>query len=423
MAGGGVGEVVGDRFDLVDEVVEVIGEVWNLADDVWNLADEVRDLVNDVWDLVNEVWNLVDDVWNLVDEVRNLVDEVWNLVDDAWNIAYKPGNVAHEVDNYAKNDPEPHRGLPGGRAPPRRPTIIAAMTHLTTMLRERLGLADPVPVDVQRGDIEAFDGFDRERVEYRGLEGDTIPAFLFTPNSRETRGGVVVFHQHNGEFHFGKSEVAGDVGSAFQAFGPALARRGLAVLAPDALTFEDRRGAVRGVEPDHYDWLQHYNAMTYRLLDGDVLMRKCLDDAQRAVSVLLQVPRVDAQRVGVAGHSYGGYTALYHAAVDARCRFACISGAVCSFETRRRENTGLTLFEAVPGLARLIDTHDVLAAIGPRPTLVVSGTGDKYSRDADEVVAKVAGDFITELRVERGHALDQERFDGIVEWVVGRVSR
>ena len=65
-----------------------------------------------------------------------------------------------------------------------------------------------------------------------------------------------------------------------------------------------------------------------------VLMRKGLDDAQRAVSVLLQATGMDERRVGVAGHSYGGYTALYHAAVDARCRFACISGAVCSFETR-----------------------------------------------------------------------------------------
>ena len=64
----------------------------------------------------------------------------------------------------------------------------------------------------------------------------------------------------------------------------------------------------------------------------------------------------------------------------------------------------------------------VAAAIGPRPTLVVSGTEDKYSRDADQVVAKVGGDFITELRVERGHALDQERFDAIVEWLVGRVA-
>lgn len=297
------------------------------------------------------------------------------------------------------------------------------MTDVTTMLREKLGLADPVPVEFQRGAVKERDGFVRERIEYRGLEDDLIPAFLFTPKGRDTLGGVVVFHQHNGEFHFGKSEVAGDVGDAYQAFGPALARRGIAVLAPDSITFEDRRGAVQGVEPDYYDWLQHYSAMSYRLLDGDVLMRKCLDDAQRALSVLLQVSGMDERLVGVAGHSYGGYTALYHAAVDSRCQFACISGAVCSFETRRRENTGITLFEAVPGLARLIDTHNVLSAIGPRPTMVVSGTKDKYSRDADQVVAKVAGDFITELRVDREHALDQERFDAIIEWIVERVSK
>lgn len=296
------------------------------------------------------------------------------------------------------------------------------MTSLATELREYLALADPVPVAFQRGNVVEVDGFVRERIEYQGLEGDLIPAFLFTPKGRDTLGGVVVFHQHNGEFHFGKSEVAGDVGDSFQAFGPALARRGLAVLAPDSITFEDRRAGVRGVEPDYYDWLQHYNAMSYRLLDGDLLMRKCLDDAQRALSVLLHATGVDERLVGVAGHSYGGYTALYHAAVDARCKWACISGAVCSFETRRREGTGFTLFEAVPGLAHLIDTHDLLSAIGPRPTMVVSGTEDKYSRDADQVVAKIAGDFITELRVDREHALDQERFDAIVEWIVARVS-
>ena len=119
------------------------------------------------------------------------------------------------------------------------------MDNVATILRERLGLAEPMQVDVQRGDVETFDGFDRERIEYRGLEDDVIPAFLFTPTGRAARGGVVVFHQHNGEFHFGKGEVAGIVGDAFQAFGPALARRGLAVLAPDAITFEDRRAADR----------------------------------------------------------------------------------------------------------------------------------------------------------------------------------
>jgi cephalosporin-C deacetylase-like acetyl esterase len=64
------------------------------------------------------------------------------------------------------------------------------------------------------------------------------------------------------------------------------------------------------VEPDYYDWLQHYNAMSYRLLDGDLLMRKCLDDAQRTLRVLLEVAEIGSRPVGVAGHSYRGYTAL-----------------------------------------------------------------------------------------------------------------
>ncbi|MFY2765060.1 dienelactone hydrolase family protein [Arenimonas sp. MALMAid1274] len=296
------------------------------------------------------------------------------------------------------------------------------VSHPASTLRTRLALADPVPMDFEHGEVVEGDGYVRQRIQYRGREDDLIPAYLFKPQARDPVGGVVVFHQHNGQFHFGKSEVAGLVGDPFQAFGPALARRGLAVLAPDAISFEDRRESVQGVLPDDYDWLQHYSAMSYRLLDGDLLMRKCLDDAQRALSVLLGATGLDARRVGVAGHSYGGYTALYHAAVDARCRFACISGAVCSFATRRREKTGITLFEAVPGLARDMDTHDVLAAIGPRPTLVVSGTQDKYSRDADQVVARAGGDFITQLRVDRGHALDQERFDAIVAWLVDCVD-
>jgi hypothetical protein len=42
---------------------------------------------------------------------------------------------------------------------------------------------------------------------------------------------------------------------------------------------------------------------------------------------------------------------------------------------------------------------------------LILGSHVSASRDADRVVAKVAGDFITELRVDRGHALDPERFD------------
>jgi len=296
------------------------------------------------------------------------------------------------------------------------------MAHPATDLRALLGLAAPLSVPFLRGSRTEVGGVAREALAYRGLEDDPIPALLFQPADRPPVGGVVVFHQHAGAFHLGKSEVAGDVGDPLQAFGPALARRGLAVLAPDALTFEDRRAAVRGTEPDPGDWLQHYNALAYRLLDGDTLMRKVVDDAQRALSVLRDAAGLRERVVGVAGHSYGGLVALYHAAVDARCGFACVSGALCSLETRRREGTGVNMFEVVPGLAARADHADLLAAITPRPVLVVSATDDPYSKDADAVVAQAPGAAITEIRVEGGHALDPERFETIVEWIAGQVA-
>lgn len=283
-------------------------------------------------------------------------------------------------------------------------------------LKSQIRLSEPSPVAFDRHSRLAADGYTRDRIEYEGLEGDLIPAFLFTPQDREPTGGVVVYHQHNGEFHLGKSEVAGEQGDALQAFGPILARMGVAVLAPDSITFEDRRAGVRGVQPDNGDWLQHYNALAYRLLDGDSLMRKCLDDAQRGLSVLMHAESLGGRRVGVIGHSFGGLTALYHAAVDLRCEFACVSGAVCSFERRRREGTGINMFEVVPGLCTRLETRDLLMCIRPRPMLIVSGTDDPYSRDADEVVGSAGGPFLTEVRAEGGHSLDRGRFEAIVKW-------
>ncbi|GAB5536879.1 MAG: hypothetical protein Rubg2KO_31280 [Rubricoccaceae bacterium] len=295
------------------------------------------------------------------------------------------------------------------------------MTDVAPRLRAALGLAHPGPVEVSRADELATEHYTRERLEYHGLESDPISAFLFTPRGTDPVGGVVIFHQHAGEWHLGKSEVAGLAGAPLQAFGPALAARGVAVLAPDAITFEERRSSPgTGIEPspdEDDDWLQHYNGSAYRLVTGDTLMRKGLDDAQRAVSVLLQESRVAPHRVGVGGHSYGGTTALYTAAVDARCRFACISGALCSLEARMRRGTGINLFELVPGIASWLTYSDLLQAIAPRPTFVVSATQDRYAQDADEVVARAGVHTVTELRVQGDHALDPPRHNAIVDWL------
>ena len=160
------------------------------------------------------------------------------------------------------------------------------------------------PVPFTTHDLIEEQSYSTIRISYAGEEGDAIPAFLWLPRGDGPFGAVLVHHQHNSQRHLGKSEVAGLAGDPLQAFGPALARRGIAVLAPDSICFEDRRRNRGGIEPDGAaDVDQHYNEMCYRLVRGDTLMRKVLDDSARGISLLRAHPSIDPDRIGMMGHS------------------------------------------------------------------------------------------------------------------------
>ena len=82
--------------------------------------------------------------------------------------------------------------------------------------------------------------YERQALRYRVADGDVVGAFYLRPQGAGRFPAVVVYHQHNSEWHLGKSEVAGTAGDPLQAFGPALAARDVAVFAPDQVGFEDR---------------------------------------------------------------------------------------------------------------------------------------------------------------------------------------
>lgn len=270
------------------------------------------------------------------------------------------------------------------------------------------------------------------RVVYPGAEGDDIPALLMRP--RELDGpapGVVVFHQHNSQWHLGKSEVAGLVGDPLQAFGPTLATAGAVVLAPDSICFEDRRRDATGTTPRDDDRDQHDNELTYRLIAGDTLARKVLQDAVTAVSVLAGTPEVDSSRIGALGHSYGGNTVLFHAAIDERISFACASGAAGTYRAKLAANTGLERALVVPGISRHFDIDALVTCITPRPLLLVAGEDDRYAADAEAIAATVsrayeaAGAetaFHCSIR-PGGHALTPERHELICAWVISQLER
>src|SRR6185295_1469257 len=66
-----------------------------------------------------------------------------------------------------------------------------------------------------------------------------------------------------------------------------------------------------------------------QLVRDRLLMSTVLADAAAAHGALCALPGIDATRVGALGHSMGGATVLFHAALDPRVAFAAVSGAAC----------------------------------------------------------------------------------------------
>jgi dienelactone hydrolase len=285
------------------------------------------------------------------------------------------------------------------------------------------------------------EGYTRSLIRYVAPDGDEIPAFLFEPAAGGRRGAVLALHQHNSQWELGKSEIAGLAGDPLQAFGPALARAGVTVLAPDMVGFEARLqpvGAGAALAPPLHKrystaqgWLQHYNQMAHRLVQGDSLINKLLVDAAVGLSVLQRANDVEPTRVGVAGHSHGGHVALFLAALDVRVSFACVSGATCSYRYKLANGLGLDMALVIPGFARQFDLADLIRCTAPRKMFVVSSDDDPSASDADDLVRDAASAFVAagrpghlqHLRVPGPHSMDGRRFDAIVDWTQAEATR
>jgi dienelactone hydrolase len=301
-----------------------------------------------------------------------------------------------------------------------------SIDKLRQEISEFLGFSiSDAPVSYATHEAVEEDGYQRLRISYPSQEGDQIPAFLLLPDGRAPFAAVLVHHQHHGQRHLGKSEVCGLVGDFFQAFGPALAKQGIVVLAPDSICFEDRRSNRTGIEPDDADVEQHYNEMCYRLLQGDTLMHKVLSDSAQAISRLRAHSLIDPERVGILGHSYGGNTVLFHGALDEHIRFACASGAACTYQYKMAHQLGIEMAEVIPGFFMHYDIPHLVACFAPRRVLLVSATDDQLSQDADKIVTESqemcasvgVSTHIEHKRYEGGHALTQERLDAILHWI------
>ncbi|MBI4559204.1 MAG: prolyl oligopeptidase family serine peptidase [Candidatus Hydrogenedentes bacterium] len=218
-----------------------------------------------------------------------------------------------------------------------------------------------------------FAGYVRRRVNYFVDEWERVTAWMFVPEDRDEMPAILCCHQTVPQ---GKDEPAGLEGDPNLAFAQHYAELGYVTLAPDCITAGERVSV--GLQPfDTANFYKDYPRMS--------AMGKMLWDHMHALDVLCDTRRVDSARIGVVGHSLGGYNALLLSAFDERVQ-ACV--ASCAFtrfaddpepERWARENWFVHLPKLRPAIKKRrfpFDWEHILALAAPIPLLLLTASND-----------------------------------------------
>lgn len=221
-----------------------------------------------------------------------------------------------------------------------------------------------VPLDVKTVEETRLDKFTRRKVTFQSDPSDRACAWLLIPDHEPGRKlpALLCLHQTNPH---GKDEPAGIKGRASMQYGLELAQRGYVVLCPDYPSFGEHK----------YDFAAHPEFASGTL--------KAVWDNQRAVDLLCTMAMVDAERIGVIGHSLGGHNAIFTALAEPRLKVIVSS---CGFTRFARDDmpswTGKTYLPRIASQfgndpARVpFDFPELIAALAPRPFLSCAAKGD-----------------------------------------------
>jgi dienelactone hydrolase len=238
----------------------------------------------------------------------------------------------------------------------RRQHILKGMQQAMGPLPDRSRLA---PLDVRTSDKDdiVVDGVRRQTISFASGDGDRVVAYLFVPPHAPGARlpAMLALHQTS---NIGKGEVAGLGANKNQGYGAELAVRGYVVVAPDYPSFGDS---------------QNYDFHADRYESGTM---KGIFNHMRAIDLLAARDDVDADRLGVIGHSLGGHNAMFVGVFDQRLKVIVSScgwtpfhdyygGKIAGWTSDRymprlRDEYGLDP-NRVP-----FDFYEIVAALAPR---------------------------------------------------------
>lgn len=221
----------------------------------------------------------------------------------------------------------------------------------------------------------------RYRVEFAGIQGDRVPAYLYVPKDGKRTHPAVLLQYGSG----GNKDTFYIV-----ALGKQFVARGFVVLTIDVPNRGERR--VRDPNDTRGFWV--------RLLAGSGTLRQTMGDYSRAIDYLMSLPEVDHDRVGYAGISLGAITGIPFVAHDDRIRaMASIVGGGNFLGALK-----VPIAPDVQAIAEQIDPVYHVALIAPRPLLLLNVTHDQLvPRFYAESLHQAAGEQAKKLWLDTDH--------------------
>ena len=241
------------------------------------------------------------------------------------------------------------------------------------------------PLNPRISGVVERDGYRIENVIFESRPGLLVTANLYVPTNVSGRRPAVVGtcgHSSNGK-----------AAEAYQAFSQGLVKQGYVCLTYDPIGQGER---LQYVDEDLKPRIgtgtrEHLMAGNQQFLIGEFFGMWRAWDGIRALDYLLTREEVDPRQVGVTGNSGGGTMTTWLCGVEQRWAMGAPSCFVTSF-VRNLENELPADTEQCPprALALGLDHEDFLAALAPKPVIILAKERDYFdARGSEEAFARL----------------------------------
>jgi dienelactone hydrolase len=277
--------------------------------------------------------------------------------------------------------------------------------------------ADRPPLEPKTLSEEDMGSYIRRKVSIQVQPGDRMPAYVLIPKNLKERAPAIIcmYGTNSGA---GKNTTVGISGrnpgtppKRNAAFAIDMVEAGFVAFAADYLRDGER------IKPGRvpYDTTDFYNEFPNWSIVG-----KDAWDNSRAVDYLQTLDFVDPEKIGMMGHSYGGHSTIFAAALERRIRVVVANGPVSDFLHHGLHwgvPKGGRNSQSLPGMRPYVFDHmlpipvtfyEFTALIAPRPLLVGEAVGERRPMEEENYAA------VSQVYRALGHA-DRVRY----HWYAG----